>query len=135
VHLSSDPEDCELLEAWLSKRAERRVQVLVPKRGEKRGLVDLAVRMPASPIKRGSSTLGSRSTTRWRRCAACSRWRPFLAGSNASISRRFREARPWRRWSSARTAGCASPSIGSIEYPAGRAPRGPDDFAGDARSG
>ncbi len=44
VHLSSAPEDAELLEAWLSGRAERRVQVIVPKRGEKRGLVDLAVR-------------------------------------------------------------------------------------------
>ncbi len=44
VHLSSDPEDAELLEAWLSARAERRVQVLVPKRGDKRGLVELAVR-------------------------------------------------------------------------------------------
>jgi excinuclease ABC subunit C len=44
VHLSSAPEDCELLEAWLSARAGRRVQVFVPKRGEKRGLVDLAVR-------------------------------------------------------------------------------------------
>ena len=44
VHLSSDPEDAELLEAWLSARAGRRVQVLVPKRGDKRGLVDLAVR-------------------------------------------------------------------------------------------
>ncbi len=44
VHLSSAPEDCELLEAWLSARAGRRVQVLVPQRGEKRGLVELAVR-------------------------------------------------------------------------------------------
>jgi excinuclease ABC subunit C len=44
VHLSSQPEDVELLEAWLSLRAGRRVQVMVPKRGEKRGLVDLAVR-------------------------------------------------------------------------------------------
>jgi len=44
VHLSSQPEDAELLEAWLTSRAGRRVQVLVPKRGEKRGLVDLAVR-------------------------------------------------------------------------------------------
>ena len=38
------PKMRELLEAWLSARAGRRVQVLVPKRGEKRGLVDLAVR-------------------------------------------------------------------------------------------
>jgi excinuclease ABC subunit C len=44
VHLSSDAEDAELLEAWLSARAGRRVQVMVPKRGDKRGLVDLAVR-------------------------------------------------------------------------------------------
>jgi excinuclease ABC subunit C len=44
VHLSSEPEDAELLEAWLSERSGRRVQVLVPKRGDKRGLVDLAVR-------------------------------------------------------------------------------------------
>jgi excinuclease ABC subunit C len=44
VHLSSAPEDSELLEAWLSERAGRRVQVFVPKRGDKRGLVDLAVR-------------------------------------------------------------------------------------------
>jgi len=44
VHLSSAPEDCELLEAWLSARANRRVQVMVPKRGEKRGLVELAIR-------------------------------------------------------------------------------------------
>ncbi len=44
VHLSSAPEDCELLEAGLSSRAGRRVQVLVPKRGDKRGLVELAIR-------------------------------------------------------------------------------------------
>ena len=44
VHLSSDAEDAPLLEAWLSARAGRRVQVMVPKRGDKRGLVDLAVR-------------------------------------------------------------------------------------------
>jgi excinuclease ABC subunit C len=44
VHLPSAPEDGELLEAWLSERAGRRVQVLVPRRGEKRGLVELANR-------------------------------------------------------------------------------------------
>ncbi len=44
VHLSSAPEDSELLEAWLSARSDRNVQVVVPKRGEKRGLLDLAVR-------------------------------------------------------------------------------------------
>jgi excinuclease ABC subunit C len=37
-------QDCEMLEGWLSAQAERRVRLVVPKRGEKRGLLDLAAR-------------------------------------------------------------------------------------------
>jgi excinuclease ABC subunit C len=36
--------ETELLEGWLTGRAEYRVRLLVPKRGEKRGLLDLAAR-------------------------------------------------------------------------------------------
>jgi excinuclease ABC subunit C len=36
--------DAELLEGWLSGEAKRRVRLLVPKRGEKRGLLELASR-------------------------------------------------------------------------------------------
>jgi excinuclease ABC subunit C len=36
--------DAEMLEGWLSARAERRVRLVVPRRGEKRGLLDLAAR-------------------------------------------------------------------------------------------
>ena len=36
--------DAELLENWLSERSERRVRIMVPRRGEKRGLLDLASR-------------------------------------------------------------------------------------------
>ncbi len=36
--------DAELLEKWLSGEAGRRVRLVVPKRGEKRGLLDLAAR-------------------------------------------------------------------------------------------
>jgi excinuclease ABC subunit C len=36
--------DAELLEGWLSSEAGRRVRLIVPKRGEKRGLLDLAAR-------------------------------------------------------------------------------------------
>jgi excinuclease ABC subunit C len=36
--------DSGMLEEWLSARAERRVRIVVPKRGEKRGLLDLAAR-------------------------------------------------------------------------------------------
>jgi excinuclease ABC subunit C len=37
-------QDAEMLEGWLSAAAERRVRFVVPKRGEKRGLLDLAAR-------------------------------------------------------------------------------------------
>ena len=36
--------DTEILESWLATQAERRVRLVVPKRGEKRGLLDLAAR-------------------------------------------------------------------------------------------
>jgi excinuclease ABC subunit C len=36
--------DATLLEEWLSSKAARRVRIVVPKRGEKRGLLDLAAR-------------------------------------------------------------------------------------------
>jgi excinuclease ABC subunit C len=44
VPMPFPPADHELLEGWLSDRSERRVRILVPRRGEKRGLLDLASR-------------------------------------------------------------------------------------------
>lgn len=44
VHVPVDLEDAEAIEAWLSERAGRRVRLVVPRRGEKRGLLDLAMR-------------------------------------------------------------------------------------------
>jgi excinuclease ABC subunit C len=44
IHLPLDIEDCEALEAWLSARAARKVKILVPQRGDKRALVELATR-------------------------------------------------------------------------------------------
>jgi excinuclease ABC subunit C len=44
VHLPVDIEDAEAIAEWLGGRAGRRVQVHAPRRGEKRGLVDLAIR-------------------------------------------------------------------------------------------
>ena len=44
IHLPVEIEDAEALEAWLSARAERRVKILVPQRGDKRALVELATR-------------------------------------------------------------------------------------------
>jgi excinuclease ABC subunit C len=47
VHLPSRAEDADVLEDWLSARAGRRVSIVVPRRGAKRGLIDLASRNAA----------------------------------------------------------------------------------------
>ena len=44
IHAPAEPDEREALEAWLTARAGRRVRVVVPQRGEKRGFVDLANR-------------------------------------------------------------------------------------------
>jgi len=44
INLPAAVEDPETLEAWLSERAGRTVRLLVPQRGEKRSLVELATR-------------------------------------------------------------------------------------------
>jgi len=47
IHVPADPDEREALESWLSSRAGRRVRIVVPQRGEKRGLVELATRNAA----------------------------------------------------------------------------------------
>ncbi len=47
IHLPVDLPEAEAVEAWLTSRAGRRVRIVVPRRGEKRGLVDLAARNAA----------------------------------------------------------------------------------------
>src|SRR5687767_10442188 len=44
INLPVDIEECEATEEWLSIRAGRRVKILVPQRGDKRALVELAIR-------------------------------------------------------------------------------------------
>ena len=44
VHLPVELPEAEATEAWLTERASRRVRLVVPKRGEKRGLLELAAR-------------------------------------------------------------------------------------------
>jgi excinuclease ABC subunit C len=47
VHLPVEIEDAELIEGWLSARSGSRVRLVVPRRGDKRGLLDLANRNAA----------------------------------------------------------------------------------------
>jgi len=44
INLPLEIEDAEAMEEWLSARADRRVRILVPQRGDKRALVELATR-------------------------------------------------------------------------------------------
>ena len=44
INLPVEIEECEATEEWLSARAGRRVKILVPQRGDKRALVELATR-------------------------------------------------------------------------------------------
>jgi excinuclease ABC subunit C len=47
VVVPEEPEERDALESWLTARAGRRVKIIAPQRGEKRGLVDLATRNAA----------------------------------------------------------------------------------------
>jgi excinuclease ABC subunit C len=47
IHVPVDPDEHEALESWLSSRAGRKVHIVAPQRGEKRGLVELATRNAA----------------------------------------------------------------------------------------
>jgi excinuclease ABC subunit C len=44
IDLPLQIEDCDAMEGWLSEKAGRRVKILVPQRGDKRALVELATR-------------------------------------------------------------------------------------------
>ena len=47
IHVPLEPNDKDVLEAWLSARADRRVRIVVPQRGDKKDMVDLAQRNAA----------------------------------------------------------------------------------------
>ena len=47
IHVPVEPTDKDVLEAWLTTRAERKVRIVVPQRGDKRDMVDLAQRNAA----------------------------------------------------------------------------------------
>jgi excinuclease ABC subunit C len=47
IHVPSEPSEREALESWLTGRAGRRVRIVVPQRGDKRAMVDLANRNAA----------------------------------------------------------------------------------------
>ncbi len=47
IYVPAEPADRDALETWLSERVGRKVRIIVPQRGEKRGLVDLANRNAA----------------------------------------------------------------------------------------
>ncbi len=47
IHVPVEPNEREVLETWLSTRADRRVRIVVPQRGDKKDMVELAQRNAA----------------------------------------------------------------------------------------
>ena len=47
IHVPLEPNDKDVLETWLSTRAERKVRILMPQRGDKKDMVELAQRNAA----------------------------------------------------------------------------------------
>jgi excinuclease ABC subunit C len=47
VHVPAEPDERDALESWLSERAGRRVKIVVPQRGDKRSMIELANRNAA----------------------------------------------------------------------------------------
>jgi excinuclease ABC subunit C len=47
IHVPAAPPEQEVLEDWLSQRAERKVRIVVPQRGNKKGMMELAHRNAA----------------------------------------------------------------------------------------
>jgi len=47
IYVPADPDERDAIESWLGERAGRKVRIIVPQRGDKRGFVDLANRNAA----------------------------------------------------------------------------------------
>jgi excinuclease ABC subunit C len=90
---------------WLSREAGRRVRLVVPRRGEKRGLLDLAARNAQLAYQARFNENVAAHYDALETLRVCWRSRPCPAESSASTSRPSRAATPSRPWSSARTAG------------------------------
>ncbi len=58
VSLDAEPEDRELLEAWLSETAKRRVSIAVPQRGEQAQLVEMCRKNAAEKLLSSSGRTG-----------------------------------------------------------------------------
>ena len=113
IHVPAEPDEREALETWLAERSGRRVRIVVPQRGEKRGLIDLANRNAALGYQSRFNQTTAAQYDALETLQAILGLPALPRGSNASTSRRSRAARPSRRWSSARTAACAVRSTGN----------------------
>ena len=113
IHVAWRLDAAPVLEAWLSDRAGRRVDVLVPRTAERRGLLDLATRNAALAYHRASAAARSPTTRPSTSCARCWRCRRSRGASSVSTSRRCRAPTRWPRSSSARTAACGRASTAS----------------------
>ena len=80
IHVPVEPNDKDVLEAWLSSRAERRVRIVVPQRGDKKDMVELAQRNAAFTYRSRFDRDGDRALRR----AGRAERRPEAAGGAAT---------------------------------------------------
>jgi excinuclease ABC subunit C len=59
IHVQAEPLERDVLETWLSSRAGRRVRIVVPQRGDKRDMVELAQRNAALAYRARFDTLAT----------------------------------------------------------------------------
>ena len=85
--LPQEVEDQELLEEWLSKKKERRVHLIIPKKGQKEKLVELAEKNAAMVLQKDKERLKEKKDGRselsksWKKysdCQAFPEWRHLI---------------------------------------------------------
>ncbi len=104
IHVPLEPTDRDVLETWLSARAERKVRIVVPQRGDKKDMVDLAQRNAALAYRTRFDTEATAHYDALDQLKGILKLPALPRRIECSTSRPYRAARRWRRWSSAKTA-------------------------------
>ena len=105
INLPEEIEDVDAMAEWLSARAGRKVRILVPQRGDKRALVELATRNAELSYRTRFNETTAAHFDALETLRSRLNFPPSLAASTASTFPRSRAARRLRRWWCAKTAG------------------------------
>ena len=125
IHVAWPIEGAAVLEAWLSDRAGRKVDILVPRTPERRGLLELATRNAAIAYQSrfgGGEIANYEALDKLREVLALP---SFPRRIECSTSRRCRAPTRWPRSWCARTAACARASTANSAFAGHRSTTSP----------